>query len=384
MADPCDELYEICRGITHKSTEGHRKIFKQDDILDICKSADAEALQQVRDADKLLPLVLQLCRAQLFISSKINGAPCWGVRPRRAAAQVKTLSKDELMIYQVVESTYEEGAWLRLIKSKTGIKEGPAIDRILRRLISNGMIQEIRTVKVGAQRTYMLSYITPGVDHTGGSFFDAGELDESLVDEVGKIIIFHVRHNSWSQEKVRRFKRETSPIEIHDDDDEDGAEQRGRKKRKSLNGTAVIPNDIEELGQSRRAPMQVSLPVGYIYPTAESIHSFLISTRVLRGGKANSLTVGEVQNVINILVWDGKLESINGGYRTVRGVEPQRPGQDEEDIDGAEAMRRGNGLTEAPCGRCPVLDLCGKGSLISPTTCVYYGDWLQKSVGAAA
>ena len=155
------------------------------------------------------------------------------------------------------------------------------------------MIQELRTVKVGNQKTYMLAYLKPGDDITGGSFFDAGELDENMVDEVGKIIIFHVRHNSWAQEKRGRFKREAGEtIEIHDDDDD---EPRGRKKRKSSSGTAVIPDDIEDLGLWKKVNMQLSLPVGYSYPTAESIHSFLISTRVLRGGKSNSLTVNEVE-----------------------------------------------------------------------------------------
>jgi DNA-directed RNA polymerase III subunit RPC6 len=42
---------------------------------------------------------------------------------------------------------------------------------------------------------------------------------------------------------------------------------------------------------------------------------------------------------------------------------------------GAEAT--GNGLTETPCGRCPVFDLCEEGGPVSPSNCVYFVQWLD-------
>ena len=57
---------------------------------------------------------------------------------------------------------------------------------------------------------------------------------------------------------------------------------------------------------------------------------------------------------------------------------------DEEDSEEAEAMKRGNGLTEAPCGRCPVIDLCGKGGAINAASCVYYTEWLEKGMSSVS
>lgn len=34
-------------------------------------------------------------------------------------------------------------------------------------------------------------------------------------------------------------------------------------------------------------------------------------------------------------------------------------------------------LTSVPCGRCPVIDQCRDGGLISPQTCEYYQKWLD-------
>ena len=38
----------------------------------------------------------------------------------------------------------------------------------------------------------------------------------------------------------------------------------------------------------------------------------------------------------------------------------------------------GNGLSEVPCGRCPVFNLCEVGGPVSAENCVYFEEWLGK------
>jgi len=38
-----------------------------------------------------------------------------------------------------------------------------------------------------------------------------------------------------------------------------------------------------------------------------------------------------------------------------------------------------NGFTLTPCGVCPVFDKCTPTGVISPSTCVYIGAWLENS-----
>ena len=118
MTDPCDELYELCRDAANSSKEGYRKNFKQDELIEICRTSDSAPLEAVKDVHKLLPLVSTLCRNSMFISLKSAGSSCWGVRPRKASLQVQKLNSNEKMIYEIIESTYEEGAWLRMLKNK--------------------------------------------------------------------------------------------------------------------------------------------------------------------------------------------------------------------------------------------------------------------------
>jgi DNA-directed RNA polymerase III subunit RPC6 len=396
MADVSDELYDLCSETAKKSDEGYRKIFKQDDLITLCRDSVVENLKRIEDVHKLLPLIQQLCGAALFITLKSAGTNCWTLRPRKVAKTVRTLGKEERMVYEVIEGAYEDGMWSRTIRNKTGIKDVNGIEKVLKKLQSIQLIKQIQQSRVGAQKTYMLYWLAPSDEITGGSFYDAGSLDESLVDELSNLILFHVRQASWgaADTKRKRPRRETTPIEIVDEDLPNG-ESRGRKKRKSSSGAAVKANDIEDLGEVRKQRsqkhvqdpetdpdlLQLTLPPKHAYPTATSIHNYIISSNILRGVKTSSLSVEEVQNVLNVMVWDEKLEEVNGGYRTIRGLTHQAPGGDDEEKQAADQeSKRGNGLTEVPCGRCPVIDICGNGGPINAANCTYYEAWLRQSV----
>ncbi|KAK5162740.1 34-kDa subunit of RNA polymerase III (C) [Saxophila tyrrhenica] len=392
MADPSEDLYEYCCKEANSCPEGYKKIFKQEDLLRYCQDADSKALNDVKDVEKLMPLVARMSKQFLIITLKTGSGSQWTVRPRKVANEVRQLGKDERMVFEVVEGAQEEGVWIRMIKNRTGIKDGHSLDKLVAKLQRQKLIKSVKNVKAMNQKTYILSHLAPSETITGGSFYDAGVLDETLVEEVGNIIIFHVRMVSWfdpPREKVKRPKRVASPIEILDDDQEGAS--RPTKKRKTGTGAAVKSNDIEDMGATsrererlrRKARSQLAYTRGHEYPTASSIHKFIISANVLRAAKSASLTVDEVQKVINILVWDEKLEPISGGYRTARGVKYKEPGVEEDEAVTAES-KRGNGLTEAPCGRCPVIDICGNGGPVNAGNCPYFTEWLVGKPTATA
>ncbi len=383
MADSSEELYERCCKQANSSEEGYKKTFKQDELLQLCQDGENESLKAVTGGDKLLPLISRLSKQWLIITHKTSNGTSWAVRPRKVASQVRSLGADERMVFEVIEASYEEGIWIRTIKNKTGIKDTHSLDKLVAKLQRQKLIKSIKNVKAMTQKTYMLSYLAPSDTVTGGSFYDAGVLDESLVDEVSNIIIFHVRMLSWgAPPKEKRIKKESSPILIRDDAEHEAGPP-AKKRRKSTTGAAVKTEDIEDLGTARRPrkrphldpDTQLARIAGYAYPTATAIHEYILGTGILKG-KGSSLTVDEIQNVLNVLVWDEKLEHINGGYRTVRGVKFKHPGVEEDVVITAES-KRGNGLTEAPCGRCPVIDICGNGGVINAETCVYFGEWLS-------
>lgn len=221
----------------------------------------------------------------------------------------------------------------------------------------------------------MLAHLAPSEDVIGGSWYSDGDLDTGLITEVGNLIIFHVGQSSWAEGKNKpriKHERVTSPAVVVDD----APTTNGSKKRK-----ASHTNDIEEpptkqhkkRSRSSDPETDISTPFapGRTYPTTAAIHTFITNAGILDPIKSSSLTVAEVQDVINVLVWDERLEKVGEGYRTVMGTKMQQDMHD--DFEDAA----GTGLTQSPCGGCPVFDLCGKGGPVSADNCVYYARWLE-------
>ena len=397
VSQACDALYDRCKEITSELAEGLKKVFTQADLLEIC---DAEPLDHIIDAATLLPLIAELTLNKLFLSLKTkSGAGSWSLRRRDIAKQLRPLQKDELIVYEVIEEAYESGIWIKNIRKRSGISDNKGMDKLVAKLQRLSLIKSVKNVKAPAQKTYMLYHLAPSDEVTGGSFYDAGDLDESLVEELSNLIVFHVRQMSWVEGRRKRIKREHSPILIRGDGEQapvGAVADRGRKKRKRETASTTQSNDIEEIAPPHKhrshkhaqdpetdaGPGQLSFQAGYDYPSAASIHKFVTSGGIIRTVKADSLTIDEIQNILNVLVWDEKLEEVNGGYRTVRGVTFKQPGDEDDDAD-EEDRKRGNGLTEAPCGRCPVIDLCGTGGPINAASCVYFDQWLHQGVAAA-
>jgi DNA-directed RNA polymerase III subunit RPC6 len=70
-----------------------------------------------------------------------------------------------------------------------------------------------------------------------------------------------------------------------------------------------------------------------------------------------------MEQLLEMMVLDGRLEKISGtNYRTVLT---------------ATDTKVYNGFVDAPCGNCPVFDLCGDEGEISARSCVYFGQWLE-------
>lgn len=374
LSDAGDALYGELLQVAQSSPEGLRKVFFQADI-------QALASNSGKTINDLLPLVQELTNHSLLRPSKLDRALCWSTRPRDAAKAITLLNADEKMIYSYVEDAHQKGIWLRELKKRTNINP-TVVQKTMGKLEGARLVKSIKNIRAPMQKTYLLYHLVPSDDVTGGSFFDAGDLDESLIEELSNLIIFHVRMQSWADTKPKKVKREASPVVVAEDDDAGNAAPAKKRKR----GTA----DIEDAGPPPRRYRssnddnetefitQLSFPAyTRTYPSAEAIHNFITTTDAIRASKAAQLTVPEIQGVIDVLVWDDKLEKVGDGYRTVRGVKFKPPGHPDDDGDEEGDSRFGNGLTQAPCGKCPVFDLCEEGGPVSAGSCTYWERWLE-------
>lgn len=385
-AAAAEELYKTVMSQSQDEKGGFTVVFTQQELFEI-------APESVTDKKDMLPLIKYLTGQHLFRTLKTADRGLgWSVRPREAAKAIKALDKDERMVYEVIEASHTTGIWLKSIKNKLNGIAQPVVAKITKTLESQRLIKPVKSIKAPAQRVFMLFHLVPSEDVTGNSFFDAGDLDESFRDELLNLIVFWVRSQSWAEGERKRHRRKSSnKKEIMPREDaiviEEPANEiavTGQKRKRPA-------TDIEELSLKPRYQRshkfdpetdfaQLTYRAGTeSYPTAEKIHIFLTSSDAIKATKSASLTVQEVQGCLDVLVWDDKLEKVwnvedgNWGYRTRRGVTFRQPGQTFD----IEEDAVGTGLTQAPCGRCPVFDVCRDGGPVNPQTCVYFDAWLQ-------
>jgi DNA-directed RNA polymerase III subunit RPC6 len=81
------------------------------------------------------------------------------------------------------------------------------------------------------------------------------------------------------------------------------------------------------------------------------------------------LTANDIQTLLDIMCYDDRIERVLAGsegfvYKSLR-----KSLLDEDE--------RTSVLTEAPCGRCPVFDLCEEGGPVGPSNCEYFTEWLS-------
>jgi DNA-directed RNA polymerase III subunit RPC6 len=382
-----DQLYKTIADASVDEYGGRTRQFNQEQLLELSGLLDGKAL---------MPLIQYLVSNQLFRTLRVQGKLQWSIRPREAAKQIKALDRDDKVVYGVIEEAHDKGIWSRDIKKRAGGIAENVVKRSLEKMEKSNLIKGIKSVKSPAQRTYMLAHLVPSEEVTGNSFYDAGDLDESFRDELMKLIVFWVRSQSWVEKKIRAPRpprnREVSPITI--DGPIDGAHLNGdnsndsEPSRKRKHPETIDIEDSDRLTTPKRPhtsttsePQIIQLlhkVSTHAYPTAQEIYAFITGSNAIKASKASSLTVPEIQDCINVLLWDGKLERVINrggsssgvdevGYRTVRGV-TYDPGYEEAP---------GTALTQSPCGTCPVWEVCVEGGPVNPRECGYLDEWLK-------
>lgn len=202
----------------------------------------------------------------------------------------------------------------------------------------------------------MLAGLAPSEDVTGGAWFTDGVLDANFINSVAGYIEYTVSRKSWYEVP--------------------SADGPGKKRLKTGAGSVAVK---QELGERQYLPF----PAGYQgYPTASMI------TAAVNESGITPVRLGEesIVQLLQMLCFDNKLIALSNGevYKSVKhpeavkAAQARKPGG--EDADEVDYLVK-NGMTEAPCGQCPVFRLCAPGGAVSPETCEYFDPWLEKALG---
>lgn len=286
--------------------------------------------------------------------------------------RIRGLEEQELMVYQQIENSGTNGIWIKTIKQRTNIHQ-IAVTKCMKALEAKKLVKPVKSIKNPQQRIYMLAHLSPNEDVTGGPWFSDGELDVELIAITADAVVTFLERSSWKKVHIKREQRSPSPLSIEDP-------AIGKKRKRPANG------DIEGIHPKSRGRIiteetQISYPPGYRnYPTVHAIKHFIEEAGFLKNSA--DLTISDLQNLLDVLVFDDRIEKIGGGYRTVRGVYGATEAMKNiisgrNAADAVEEGDTGNGLSQAPCGRCPVFDLCEEDGPVNARNCEYFDTWLR-------
>lgn len=284
------------------------------------------------------------------------------------AHRLQNLNADESLVYNVIHSTGRSGIWVRAIQKRTNLHK-LILDRCLKSLEGKNYIKSVHNVKQPTHKVYMLAGLAPSEDVTGGAWFTDGVLDANFINSVAQYIEYTVSRKSWY---------EAAP----------GPATHRSKRLKTANGTVSVPAASGAAAAAAAEPadkVYYPFPAGYKgYPTLATI------TAAVNESGITPVRLGEekISQLLEMLCYDGKLVQLNGDeelYKSVRNVSAVKEEQalKQAAVDEAAARRRlvKNGMTEAPCGQCPVFNLCAPGASVSPETCEYFDPWLETALG---
>ncbi|KAI9830547.1 MAG: hypothetical protein M1819_005505 [Sarea resinae] len=309
-------------------------LFSQNDIFEM-------GIIPGKNANDLMRVMQGLIDDGLFKMLVQDGGVVWKLVKKEDAAKFKSFTPDEALLYNYIEAAGREGIWTKTLKARTNLHQ-TVQQRCLKSLESKNIIKSMKNVKFPTRKYFILASLQPAEETTGGPWFTDGELDVEFIDTMAQQIERYVIAKSWVKNSANSL---------------------GSKGK--VNKTQAEDARARELGVKKQTKEALlPMPPGYNeYPTVSDIYKWVKNSNIT----PVTLDEAQIRQLLDLLVYDGKVEKVMGGigFKAVR-----RPA--DEDDDGP-----GNGLTEAPCGRCPVFELCEEGGPVSASNCEYFKTWLD-------
>ncbi|KAK3951424.1 RNA polymerase Rpc34 [Pseudoneurospora amorphoporcata] len=386
-----DALYEAARD--HGSDQ---RLFSQRDLLDM------HVIPQ--DNLVLLMQVIQiLCDEKLFVGNTTASGLSWRWRSREDAKKYTSLpNSDLMMVYAMVDEAGADGIWNRTIKNKLNMADS-LMKTCIKYLEQKGYIASMKNVEHPNKKMYIKANLRPSDRATGGPWFTEGELDTAFINELQEIVFDFIKQKSTYTSHGGAAaagtgvqggtQREKAPkkgvVQGTIPEDTKGTKRSAGEISNDDTAAASAPTTTAKKTRPGK-PQLLPLPAGYkLYPTVSDIAKF-----IHHAGITNNTTLSEadIQQLVDVLYYDGLVESVkvNGrkGYRVTHIPKQDTRTCNQRRLDhdpskggivtsfmGVEPSA--SGLMEAPCGRCPVYDMCEEGGPVSPSNCVYFRQWLD-------
>lgn len=385
-----DELYEQLKANGDETT-----LYHQDELLDFGVT---------NDIGTLMKLVNVLLNEKLLILIKQGNTVLWRWRSVSDAAKYRGLDREQAMVYEMIDVAGADGIWSRTLKARLGMHDS-VLKQHLKHLESKHYIKDMKSVEHQNKKMYIKASLRPSEKATGGPWYTDGQLDEAFINDLLKFIFDYIkekstytsRHAGTSSSAAAKGKQPKKGI-LKGDATAVSASKGKKRGAEDMStddpATALEKTTSKPVRGPKPRKQLLPLPAGYVgYPTAREIAEMISAGNITQG---TTLTVSDVQQLVDLLVYDGLVEPVRigrkDGYRIVRPavVDPipltdfMRGGDDDvrelQEAGEMGAPPLSNGFTEAPCGKCPVFELCEEGGPVNPGNCVYFRRWLGEDL----
>ncbi|KAL2756540.1 hypothetical protein ACRALDRAFT_1048842 [Sodiomyces alcalophilus JCM 7366] len=367
-------LYDACR------TNGdENNLYTQYDLLDL-------GIIPNRDAQMLLKTVQSLTNDKLLIAVSVQGGLAWRWRSKAEADKYKQCTTDEQrMVYGAIDDAGPDGIWTKTIQGRLGINDA-VMKAALKQLQSKNLIAPFKSVEHPNKKMYIKASLRPSERATGGPWFTDQALDVAFIEDLQRVIFDYIkRHGSFYQKESSSSARTAVPKKGIL---KGSASSVAAGKKRAADHISGDEPHADSAQPTTPKNTYLPLPAGYKeYPTVRDMARFISQT-----GITTETILGEedVQKLIDVLVFDNLIEPVRVGgrvgYRVRRHPKQSleswaapRPAEDEvlPAVEPGAPEPVTNGFTEAPCGRCPVFDLCEEGGPVSASNCIYFQQWLD-------
>lgn len=373
-----NQLYDACvEKLDGDDDKAYQKLFSQEDLQNL----DAVP----KDLKTLLQVIKGLMDDYLFVALSTSHGSAWRLRPESEAIKYHGLTQDQNIIYTLIDNAGAEGIWQQEMRKRTNMRE-QTLKKVLKELENQKkLIASFTSVQQASHRCYIKASIKPSEKATGGPWFADGDLDESFIE-----MLLAVTHNliktsgtylSLRGEATRSAS--SSPVlpkKVINGSHSDAAVAARGKKRAAEDMTHdddLLADSPTKTRKKSSQPVRIPMPAGYKhYLTLSEITQQLAKSGVTKG---MPLKESDIQQLVDVLMYENRVEEVKVGrklgYRTIRSSKLNTT---------ANAMTLeddcleppSNGLTTAPCGRCPVFELCEEGGPVWAGGCEYFDQWL--------
>lgn len=336
---------------------------------DLFTQEDLGELNVIPNSDKMLLLrvVQALSNDNLLITFReASGEIFWKWRDAQEAHKYKQCATDEQrMVYAMIDDAGGDGMWSQTLQRRLNMHDA-VFKNTVKQLQGKNLIAPFKSVEHPNKKMYIKASIQPSDRATGGPWYTDQNLDEAFIEDLQRVVFDYVKKQSGYLSRHGQESRAQQPKK--------GTKRGAKEMEAPASQPARAPSKA-----TQRAAVFLPLPAGYTgYPTVREIARFLTTSGITNN---TILSEEDVTKLVNVLVWDNLLEPVRVGgkmgYRVSRiAKQSTENSAGRDDLSGAGPQLYVSPYTEAPCGKCPVFELCEEGGPVGPSNCEYFTRWL--------